>query len=213
MSKPLSILETHKQDIRYRDRMIIGLIMITILLAAALVRIPTQLVVYHPPDLSQSGKITKIGEVPPSTVYSFATIFFERLMYCKDNCGDDYPKALMSMKTYLTPQCFNQLKDHFEANVGLYKNRTRSIQAYDQEVFFTFDKVKQINDRTWYVTENYYLDERVRGTALRETLMKYPLKIVKSGVSTQINAYQLQLDCFYEEPTRLNPDDLKKAKE
>ena len=209
MSKPLSALEAVKQDVRYRDRIIIGLMVILVLIASALVMIPTQISVYHPPDLSQNGQTTRIGEVPPSTVYAFAATFFERMMYCKDDCGQDYPNALISMKTYLTPECFNQLKDHYEANTGLYKNRTRSINADETDAGFRFEKVKQVDRSTWYVTENYFLQEHVRGTPVRQTLMRYPLRIVKSNASTQLNAFQLQLDCFYEEPSRLTVPDKK----
>jgi integrating conjugative element protein (TIGR03746 family) len=210
MSKPLSILEMLKQDVRYRDRIIISLVLMLVLLSAAFVRMPNQISVYHPPDLALNGQTTRIGEVPPSTVYAFASTFFERLMYCKNDCGEDYPNALINMKTYLTPGCFNQLKDHYENNLGLYKNRTRSINADENDIGFSFDKVQQINKKTWHVTENYILSEHVRSMPVRDVLMRYPLKIVKSNASTQINAYQMQLDCFFDDPKRINSDDLKK---
>lgn len=211
MSKPLSVLDLLKQDIRYRDRIIIAFAVIATLMAAALVRMPSQISIYHPPDLSQKGQISKIGEVPPSTVYSFSVIFLERLMYCKDNCGDDYPATLNGVKTYLTPACFTQLKDHYQKNIGLYQNRTRSIQPLDN-VGFDFHKVEQIDNKTWHVTEHFLLDERIRGTAIREIFMKYPMKIIKSNLTTALNPYQLQVDCFYADPTRISADDLEKIK-
>ncbi len=206
--KPVSVVEKMAQDIRYRDRIIVALCVALSLLGIALVRIPTKISVYHPPDLSQSGQISRIGEVPPSTVYAFATLFLERIQYCKDDCANETPATLMATKAFLTPACFNQLKDHFENNKGLYAHRTRSIQPRDN-TGFTLDKVIQLDSKTWQVTEEFYVDERVKGTAYRDLLMRYPLRIVKSNASTQFNPYQLQLDCYASQPTRIEADSKK----
>lgn len=200
-NKPVGALEGLEQDIRYRDRLIGGLVFALVVIGIGVLRIPTQLTIYHPPDLSK-GEVTRLGDIPPTTVYAFAVLFIERLMYCEKDCDVDYKQTLERNRAFITEQCYTQLTSHYENNRQLYKNRTRKLIPLDSSVF-DYKKVNQLAENRWVVTETFEFDERIRGEALRSFNMKYPLQIIKKNMSTTLNPYQMQLDCFAGDPERV----------
>lgn len=204
MTKPVNVLKEKQQEIRYRDRIIIALVAILFLLGGAYIRFPSTIQVYHTPTL-ESAVATKIDYIPPSTVYSFAVLLWERINYCQNDCAVDYLNNLNSSRPFLTERCYFDLKDHAVKNNQLYKNRARQLTLLDSTAFNPSKVIKLDNKKdTWVVTETFGFDETIHGTKLRNFNMKYPLQIVKHNVSDTYNPYNLQLDCFSGTPTRID---------
>ena len=81
MATPHGKYQQLEQDIRYRNRIIILLGGLLILLALAYWRLPTLWKVYIPPDLSRPQTVAP-GQIPPSYVYAFAKIVMATLNFC-----------------------------------------------------------------------------------------------------------------------------------
>ena len=47
------------------------------------------------------------------------------------------------------------------------------------------------------------LEERVGNTAVKDVLIRYPIKVVRSDLSPTLNSYGLALDGFVREPERV----------
>lgn len=198
MSKPTSVLEMERQNGRYKDRIIIVLIVFIVIMLVAYFRIPTRFVVYQPPEPSQSY-VSRVGSIPPTAVYSFATLMMDRVMRCEKDCEKDIPKNLEANRNYITERCYHNLLSHAEKNTQLYRGRTRAISPVDATVF-SFDKIKTLNAKTWVVAEEYNLQSKIRGQTLRDEVYHYEAKIVKSSQHPEVNPYQMQYDCFAVDP-------------
>lgn len=198
MPKPISVLEQEKQNSRYKDRIIIFLGVVIVVIAVAYFRIPTKFVVYQPPETNEVF-ISKVGTVPPTTVYSFGNLILDRVLRCEEDCEKDIIKNLHANRAYITERCLHDIETHAQVNTQLYKNRTRELLPIDATVF-TFDKVKMLNAKTWIVSEDYRLESKVRGETLRNENFTYRMKIIKSSQNPEVNPYQLQFDCYTADP-------------
>lgn len=203
MSNITNQLKERNQQIRYRERIILGLVIILVLFAGAYIRFPNTIQVYHTPTLD-SSLATNVDYVPASSVYSFAVLMWERLNYCKEDCEQDYAQNLKQTRPFITEKCFVNLADHAKNNIQLLRNRTRQLTLLDTTIFDQ-DKVKRIDDETWVVTETFGFNEAVNGNnlSLRKFNMVYPLRIVRNRASESINPYGFQLDCFDGTPQRI----------
>ena len=194
MATPHGKYQQLEQDIRYRNRIIILLGGLLILLALAYWRLPTLWKVYIPPDLSRPQTVAP-GQIPPSYVYAFAKIVMETLNFCPEDCAKDYPANLDTLRNYLTPSCFQDLAMHRERNVSLYQHRTRKLLPVGEEIFNP-EKVTQLDKDVWDVRVEYLLEEHVVGVETRRNRYYYPLRIVHLSLPVELNAYQLAFDCF-----------------
>lgn len=203
MSKPIDKSKLQQQEIRYRDRIIFALLVILVIFAGAYIRFPQTIEVHNIPSL-ENKLTTKIGYMPPSSVYSFAIMLWETINYCEADCGTEYVANLNRSRPFLTEACYFELKNHAEKNKQLLQNRSRQLTMLDNTIF-DFDKVKQVNKDAWVVTETFGYDETVGGNrlSLRKFNMKYPLRVIRTNVSENFNPYQLQLDCFADKPERV----------
>ncbi|EHM53335.1 PFL_4703 family integrating conjugative element protein [Cardiobacterium valvarum] len=195
------------QYIRFQNRVIAALFILLLLFAAAYWRFPKQIVTYLPPDVSK-GFVQRVGEVPPATVYGFARTVWEELNYCATDCSEDYPKHLDDYAAYLTANCRAELKRHYEGNRGLYGYRSRMLLPTDN-ARFSEDRVRQTSNDSWQVALEYALLDQVNGREIRNTVMSYPLKVVRSGRPLAVNQLGLEVDCYYGDGPQVLSDNSK----
>ena len=182
------------QELRFRNR-IIGLLGgLLALVGIGLWRVPTQISVYVPPDLTRP-QFVRPAEIPPSYVYAFAKIVMEALNYCPEDCARDYEANMLRLRDYLTPSCAQDLAMHRERNASLYDFRTRKLLPYGEEIFDP-QKVTRLDKDVWEVRIDYLLEEHVKGVETRRNRYHYPLRIVHYTVPVDRNAYQLAFDCY-----------------
>lgn len=169
---------------------------------------PTDLTVHVPPDL-RTGASLKPGEVPPPNVYAFAYYIWQQVNRWPENGDKDYGMAIFKTQAYVTPQCRAQLEEDMnrKKNDGELSMRTRTLvempgHTYDDS------RVVPISSQAWKVTLDAEISETVRGLRVKDTLIRYPLRVVRFDVDRQSNPFGLAIDCYgdSDQPTRLEPD-------
>lgn len=191
---------------RYLHRIIAAQLVVFIFLGVGVWRLPTQMTVYQPPDISKAFS-QKVDTVPPHAVYNFARAVWETINFCDKDCGQEFPQSIQKYSVYLTPSCQRDLQANFEGNRSLYTYRTRRLLPTD-ETFFDLDDIKQTSADTWYIYLNYRLHEEVHGAPTRDALIRYPLKIAKSSRPLATNPIGLEIDCFFGDgPIRTEQED------
>lgn len=184
-----------EQYIRFQNRVIAGLFLMLVLFAIAYIRLPKQITTYIPPDVSK-GFVQKVGEVPPATVYGFSRTLWEELNYCEKDCGDEYPQRLQSYRAYLTDSCFLELDKHFKNNRSLFNYRSRMLLPTDNALYSP-DRVTRTSEGTWNVSQEYLLRDLVNAQSIRNLVMEYPLKVIRSTRPLGVNQLGLEVDCYY----------------
>jgi integrating conjugative element protein (TIGR03746 family) len=194
----MSLAKTHhaqnEQELRYRNRIIVMLFALLVLLGMALWRQPSVLRIYVPPDLSRPQFIAP-SEIPPSYVYAFSKLLMEKLNYCPEDCGRDYAKNLQEMRHYLTASCYQDLAMHRERQASLYEFRSRKLLPVGEEIFDP-QKVTRLDRNAWEVHVEYLLEEHVKGVETRRRRYHYPLRVVQYAIPVDLNAYQMAFDCY-----------------
>ena len=63
---------------------------------------------------------------------------------------------------------------------------------------------------SWFVRQEYLLRDQVNGVVVRESLMEYPLKIVRSSRPVDVNPLGLEVDCYFDHgPVVLEEHEIK----
>jgi integrating conjugative element protein (TIGR03746 family) len=169
-------------------------------------RAPSDLTLHIPPDLRSGAKV-KPGEVPPPNVYAFAHYIWQQLNHWSRDGAKDYGAAIYRMQAYVTPGCRDWLEDDLaaKANNGELSLRTRALQELSGHVFEE-SRVKALGAGAWRVEVDFEIRETVRGMAVKETAVRYPLRVVRFDADREQNPFGLAVDCFNEAelPSRLD---------
>jgi integrating conjugative element protein (TIGR03746 family) len=159
--------------------------------------------VYLPPDL-RSGSTVTLNQVPATTAYSFAISIFQYLNTWLDDGTIDYPARVGELSAYITPSFSQWLKEDIirRSSRGELDRRTRTVtvingMAYDDE------RVEIINDNNFVVWLDLRIKETHRGVDIKTVDIRYPIKVVRSDVSLDLNPWGLQLNGFHGNPTRI----------
>ena len=211
---PKSLLEFKNQEIRYRDRIIILLVVLFLGLMVAYLRIPTSITVHQTPDASKLLSHST-DFVPSSAVYSFARLVLENIYTCVKDCEKDIPANVDTLRSYVTDACRNQIKARVVAQPNLYRNRVRTLKflfnpstqktsqlSGESPIGLPEQEVEKVNQGKWNVLLNYNMNERVNGFKTIDTNIGYPARIIASDLPRNINQYGFSFDCFYRDPTR-----------
>ena len=205
--------QNEERNQRFLHRAIVGLICAFFFMAWSVWRLPQQITVYHPPDISQ-GYVDKVGDVPLATIYGFARTLWETINYCDKDCGEEYPKQLEKYRAYLTRSCYEDLYEHYRTHRSLFSFRSRLLLPTDNAMFSTDRVRKREGAYEWGVKLEYELGDVVNGTETRISTMEYPLKIVKSGRPRDVNPHGLEVDCYFNDgPVVIVPEQKEKKEE
>ncbi len=198
-----------------RDRRVVVLLCVSVgvLLCACLGlglgwhQAPKRLTVYVPPDLSQAV-VQSVTTIPEHYVYVFAYLVWQELHYWPTQQMDRqgqyaYVANLERLRAYLTPTFHGLLQQESRTLQQQGQlNRTRWMEGI-QGALFKADKVRLLAPGEWLV----YLDMRLTETAqqwtVKNTTVRYPLRVIQRNVSPTHNPYGLMLAGFAQAPTRL----------
>ncbi|MDZ7840880.1 MAG: TIGR03746 family integrating conjugative element protein [Gammaproteobacteria bacterium] len=166
---------------------------------------PAHLRVHIPPDI-RSGAVMKADEVPPADVYAFAHYIFQQLNHWPENGDEDYGAAIYRLSPYLTPRYRAELEADLElrGRRGELAYRRRGVQelpghGYEER------RVEILDAETWVVWLDLSISEWVKGMTVKQTAVRYPLRVVRYDVDPELNPWGLALDGFTEEgPRRLS---------
>lgn len=171
---------------------------------------PQRLTVHLPPDL-RAGAVLSIDQVPPANVYGFAYYIFQQLNRWPDDGAQDCGRAIFRVSAYLTPHYRAQLIADMEqkARQGELSYRVRGVQEYPGRAY-TETRVEILGQDTWLVWLDLDLFESVKGMTVKQTAIRYPLRVVRQAVDLEANPWGLALDGYGPSgPQRLSEAALK----
>lgn len=157
-----------------------------------------------PPDL-RAGATLAADEIPPPAVYAFAYYLFQQLNRWPKNGETDYPRALYQLASYMTPAFEGLARAELEAKgrQGELAERTRALQELPGSAY-TSQRVQVLGNGVWVVTLDAQIIETVRGAKVKDTTIRYPLRIVRYPIDPERNPWGLALDGYAERPRRLS---------
>jgi integrating conjugative element protein (TIGR03746 family) len=175
---------------------------------------PKQIDLHISPDL-KAGETVQIrhgvAPVPQPNLYSFAYYVWQQVNRWQADGSKDYGKQIYDFQQYLTPRCQAQLQADLEnrSRAGELHQRTRQISEIPG-FGFQESRVKNDGSSAWTVLLDMQVMETFRGQSIKDTFVRYPVRVVRFDVDRQRNPFQLALDCFGDNrPARIDPRDVE----
>ncbi len=157
---------------------------------------PRRITVHLPPDL-RGGTTFALNEIPSASVYAFTYYIFQQLNRWPDDGAQDYGRAIFRVSAYLTPRYRAWLIADMEqkARQGELSYRVRGIQEYPGRGY-SEARVEILDRDTWIVWLDLDLVESVKGMTVKQTAIRYPLRVVRQAVDLEANPWGLALDNY-----------------
>ncbi|HHI71487.1 MAG TPA: TIGR03746 family integrating conjugative element protein [Rhodobacteraceae bacterium] len=175
---------------------------------------PKDIDVHVPPDLS-GGAHLKVDEIPAANIFTFAYYYWQQINRWRHDGRRDYPANIYQYAPYLTPACQARLTREMQwlASHGELERRIRALFTYPGAAFEPW-RVRQLGPDAWVVTLDAVIREHVAGFEVKETWIRYPLRVVRYDVDRKSNPFRLAIDCYADPgPAKLPPPDQKKPSE
>lgn len=152
--------------------------------------------VHNPPDL-RAGSTRPWWEVPAPNVYDFAVRMFAQINRWPTNGTTDYKQNLHTYKWYITPQCREVLAQDYDEkrSKGELSGRERALFEIPGRGYKDW-RVTTLSQDSWTVLADLQLKEYVKGTEVKTSLARWPLRIVRYDVDVNNNPWGLAIDCF-----------------
>ncbi|WP_111748589.1 PFL_4703 family integrating conjugative element protein [Salinisphaera orenii] len=165
---------------------------------------PKHLTVHIPPTL-RTGSTRVWWKVPPANVYSFAFYVWQQINHWGHNGRKDYKANIARYKPYLTPDCRRFLRQDYKKRRQRHelRNRVRGVAEIAGRGYQASD-VKVLNRDHWIVQLDLNIDQYLHGMSVRQTNIRYFLRVVRHDVDPEKNPWGLQLDCFAKPPQKLD---------
>mgnify|MGYP001160700239 CR=1 FL=1 len=178
--------------------------------------------VFHvPPNLDEGG-LVKANDPKRIHIYTFASRIIQIINHWQTDGSVDYGKAIDSVKPYLTPRFYAELKDDLKQRMvnpvdGLgtpvdeLTGRVRAMQpivdadtANQKIKIFDDAKVAVHGNGAWTATLDMHIDEQVKGMNVKSINVRYPIRVIRYDVDLNANPWGLALDGYEPPgPTRL----------
>lgn len=169
-------------------------------------------VIYLPPNLEEGG-LVKINQPERIHIYAFAARLMQVINHWETDGSTDYLKAIDSVRPYLTPRFYAELKYDLEQRlvnpvdgkgtaVDELTGRVRSMQpllATESAKIFDDDKVTVRSQGEWIAILDMHIEEQVKGLLVKSVNVRYPVRVVRYDVDLNTNRWGLALD-GYETP-------------
>lgn len=174
---------------------------------------PEHLRVHVPPDL-RSGAVLAVEDIPPANVYAFAHYIFQQLNHWPENGDKDYAAAIYRLSAYLTPRYREELEGDLalRGRRGELTYRRRGVQelpghGYEER------RIEVLGNDAWLVWLDLSISEWVQGMTVKQTAVRYPVRVVRYAIDPERNPWGLALDGFGDQgPRRLADGEVKEAK-
>ncbi len=158
------------------------------------------------PPIPASGITMRVGDTPAINVYSFAYYVWQRINYWPTNGTQNYQNAINQNTAFLTPRfkafLIRDYNNRF--NNGEIQDRTRTLQGVNGSAFDSID-VKPLGHGTWiiYLTMRLTESMNINGNTVKDTDIRYALRVVTYDVNAKANPWGLALDGFAQSPERI----------
>lgn len=203
MSRFRKIVDDQWAHIRTLRVLVGSLFGLNLILAFGWYSAPRELIVHLPPDL-RSGSTRRLSEVPPQSVYAFAFYLFQQLNRWTVDGEEDYWNRIQNFSAYLTPEFAETLRGDFTTKQTQreLQNRQRAIYEVPGRVY-TPTRVKIESPDSWVVYLDLQVIETYRGETVKNTAVRYPLRVVRYDIDPEQNPFGLGLAGFESPPERL----------
>jgi len=194
MGKYTKALDNTLSHINTLRGVIAVLLVIIVLLWNGWKSAPDKIRVYIPPDLSQ-GAILEADDPAPANVYSFAFYMFQQLNRWETNGGTEYGDNIFALDAFFTPDFRQFLLDDLEkkSRAGELSRRSRALSVVPG-YGFTPERVVDLGHGAWEVDIYFRLLEDVNELNVKDTVIRYPLRIVRYPVDPKRNPWGLAFD-------------------
>lgn len=193
----ISSRDTHIWSLRICI-LLMGIILLCCVLA--LLYEEKQIVVHLPPEMSDST-ILQVGEIVPASIYAFALSVFQRLNFWENDGSEDYARQIKLHNCYLTPTFKRWLRSDIQ-NKHAHGELRRSRGLFSLSGY-TPERVRRINTDTWIVHLDLGLREWLQDRVVKETALRYTLRVVRFDFSAECNPWGLALDDHERLPERI----------
>jgi len=203
MSRFRKIVDDQSAHIRTLRVLLGALFGLNLLLAYGWYSAPKDLIVHVPPDL-RSGSTRKLSEIPPQSVYAFAFYLFQQINRWAVDGEDDYANRIHNFSAYLTPEFAETLQSDYAT-----KQAQRELQHRQRAVHevpgreYAGTRVKVESADSWVVYLDLQVIETYRGETVKNTAVRYPIRVVRFDVDPEQNPFGLALAGFESPPERL----------
>ena len=180
------------------------------LLAAGLgygwLQAPRHLTLRYPPEL-RAGAVMGMDEVPDATIYGFALYVFQQLNRWQENGAKDYGENIYALQAYFTDRYRAELVADLKTRgaAGELSGRTRALAEAPGHGWRP-GRVEDLGEGTWVVYLDARIEEHVNALRVKETDIRFPLRVVLHDVDPERNPWGLALDGYAVEPERLAED-------
>jgi integrating conjugative element protein (TIGR03746 family) len=160
---------------------------------------PWRINVHTAPNLAP-GAVTEVvggvAPVPKPNVYGFAFYVWQQVNRWSKDGQKDYGAQIFAFQDYLTPRCREYLEQDMRAKAGAGELSGRS-RATSELPGGAYSSARVVTEGTnaWTVYLDLSLTETMRGQVVKETAVRYPLRIVRYDVDLMRNQWQLAVDC------------------
>jgi len=194
MSQYQDNLTEARKQVNKREFVILALFVIIISLVAANMYALKEIKVSINPGIEDTTQY-KRGEVDPVFVYSFTNGLVQSLYTWVDDGQQEYIEKINSLKNFMTPMCFNDLKKDFETRDrhGELRNRVRQMTPVQWDE--GGKQVKEIPPGKWVVRLQYDMLETVRGVPIKHGRYYWDIPVIKDSSKKHLNKYELSIDC------------------
>ncbi len=204
--KFLNVLEQARWHIRSLWCVLIILVMLNSLMLFGWMHSQSKIKIDVPPQIPQSGLTITQGEVPKTTVYSFAFYVWQSLNHWSNDGLTDYKNQITQFAPFVTPDFKLQLVQNYNnlLNEGELQDRIRLLQGSSGNEYSP-DDVIYLGHGTWVVHLKMRLTELMNSNAkvVKDAQILYSIKVVSYNVDAKQNPWGLAIAGFAESPARI----------
>ena len=137
-----------------------------------------------------------VAPVPKPNVYGFAYYIWQQANRWSRDGAKDYGSQIFVLQDFVTPRCREFLEQDMrtKAGSGELNGRTRSVSELTGSAY-TSARVVSDGENAWTVTLDLNIVETMRGQVVKDTTVRYPLRVVRYEVDMQRNQWQMAVDC------------------
>lgn len=165
---------------------------------------PDNLTVTIPPDL-RSGSIRKVNDIHPSSIYAFSFYIFQQLNRWPKDGTDDYKKQIEFLSCFMTEEFKENRLNNYEAKRAKFElsGRSRAVHEIPGQGYNS-KRVYIESGNSWVTYLDLQVREHLKGKEIKNTLVRYPINVVRYDVNPECNPWGLALDGFREDPSKLS---------
>ena len=178
--------------------------------------LPRTLDMHIAPDMNVGDAVRFINgqaPVPDVNVYGFAYYIWQQLNRWQADGSKDYGEQIYRFQSYLTPSCLAQLDADLKGRhaAGELRSRTRQVTEIPG-LGYASGRVIADGPSAWTVLLDMQLMETFKGQSVKDTFIRYPIRVVRFDVDRERNPWKLAVDCYgSQRPQRLDARDVQAA--